>query len=216
LGQQDPQSGKWKGLAITMGNALAAKLGVSLVPTQDGSPNQTYQALQAGNVDVVLAQLQLKPDGVSSTGAVVSVEHTFLVSAGSALKSVADADRQGVRIGAVGGEGHTTFLASHLQHAQLVKFTSDAQGLAALAGGQIDAYASGRFALVDMSSQVPGSRILDGSFFTPMLAFATLSSRSTGAAFLNTFAVSELSTGQVQRDIDAIVARPGVVAGPPA
>ena len=216
LGQQDPQSGKWKGLAITMGNALAAQLGVSLVPIQSPGPAQTYQALQSGSVDVALAQLQLKPDGVSSTGAVVSVEHTFLVRADSALKSVADVDRQGIKIGGVGSEGHTAILGSRLQHAQLVRFNSDAQGLAALAAGQIDAYASGRFALVDMSSQIPGSRILDGSFFTPMLAFATLSSRSTGAAFLNTFAVSELSTGQVQRDIDAIVARPGVVAGPPA
>jgi polar amino acid transport system substrate-binding protein len=197
-----------------MGNALAKRLGVSLVPVQNGGPDQTYGALQSGNVDVVLAPLQLKPDGVSSTSAVVSVEHTFLVRADSALKSAADVDRQGVRVGGVGGEGHTAFLASHLQHAQLVKFASDAQGLAALAAGQIDAYASGRFALVDMASQVPGSRILDGTFFTPMLAFATLSSHSIGAAFLNTFAASELSSGEVKRDIDAIVARPGVLAGP--
>jgi polar amino acid transport system substrate-binding protein len=216
LGQQDPQSGKWKGLAITMGNALAAQLGVSLVPIQSPGPAQTYQALQSGSVDVALAQLQLKPDGVSSTGAVVSVEHTFLVRADSALKSVADVDRQGIKIGGVGSEGHTAILGSRLQHAQLVRFNSDAQGLAALAAGQIDAYASGRFALVDMSSQIPGSRILDGSFFTPMFAFATLSSRPTGAAFLNTFAASELSTGEVKRDIDTIVARPGVIAGPPA
>jgi polar amino acid transport system substrate-binding protein len=181
---------------------------------QASGPNQAYQALQSGSVDVVLAPMQLKPDYALSTGAVVSVEHTFLVRGGSSLKSVADVDRPGIKVGAAGGEGHTAFLASHLQHAQLVQFAGDAQGLTALAAGQIDAYANGRFALVDMSSQVAGSRILDGSFFTPMFAFATLSSRSIGATYLNTFAASELSSGAVQRDIDAVVARPGVLAGP--
>lgn len=217
LGNQDPSSGRWKGLAITLGNALAKSLGVSLVPTQYPDAPSTYQALVAGKVDVVFAQLappQQMPNGVNSTGAVVSVQHTFLVRADSSLQSVSQVDSQGIRVGSNASDGHTGFLTSHLQHAHLIKMSSDDAGLAALSSGQIDAWADGRFALPDLATELPGSRILDGSFFTPMFAFSMLQARSDAATYLNAFVQSELSSGAVKHDIDQAVGKPGVLAGP--
>jgi polar amino acid transport system substrate-binding protein len=216
LGQKDPSSGQWKGLAITIGEALAKKLGVSLMPSQYAGPPQTYQALQTGQVDVVFAQVQLNlmPQGMSSTGAVVSVEHSYLVRGDSALHNVSDVDRDGIKVGSNATDGHTPFLVSYLKHAQLIKFSSDDAGMAALAAGKIDAWADGRFALVDLTTQLAGSRILDGSFLTPMFAFTALSSHTSGATYLNSFVTAELSAGDVKRYIDTIVGKPGVIAGP--
>jgi polar amino acid transport system substrate-binding protein len=216
LGQRDASSGQWKGLAISIGQALAKKLGVPLVPSQYVGPPQTYQALQSGQVDVVFAQVQMSmmPPGMTSTGAVVSVEHTYLVRGDSSLHNVSDVDRDGIKVGSNATDGHTPFLVSNLKHAQLLKFPSDDAGMAALATGKIDAWADGRFALADLTTQLAGSRILDGSFLTPMFAFTALASHTSGATFLNSFVATELSGGDVKRYIDAIVGKPGVIAGP--
>ena len=213
IGNQDPSSGQWKGLAITLGDALAKSLGVPMVPTQYPDPLTTYEALESGKVDVVLAQLQVRPDGVGGSGAALSVQHSFLVKGDSSLHSVSDVDRQGIRIGSNATDGHTPFLASHLMHAQLVRLSSDDTGLAALVSGQIDAWADGRFALTDMTSQLPGSRILDGSFLTPMFAFSTESAHANAATYLNAFVAAQLASGAITQDIATIVGKPGVLAG---
>ncbi len=220
LGNQDPASGHWKGLAITLGGALANSLGVSMVPTQYPDPLSTYQALESGKVDVILAQLQVgpggvpvRPDGVAGSGAVVSVQHTFLVKGGSSLRTMSEVDEQGIRIGSNATDGHTPFLASHLMHAQLIKFSTDDAGLAALSSGQIDAWADGRFALTDMTSRLPGSRILDGSFLTPMFAFSTVSAHSNAVSYLDAFVAAQLASGAIKQDIATIVGKPGVFAG---
>lgn len=215
LGQQDPSSGQWKGLAITLGEAMATKLGVGVVPTPYADPGKVYQALLAGDVDVVLAQLQVKPATATGTGAVISLEHSYLVGSGSPLASASDVDRPGIRVGSVQGSPHTAFLASHLQHAQLVQFGSSTEALAALAAGKIDAYADVRFALIGLARLAPGSRVVSGSFFTPGLGLVTLSVHSVGEAFLGSFVASELAAGDVQRAVQAI-GMPGLVVGPAA
>ena len=213
LGQKDPSSGQWKGLAIAIGEALAKSLGVPFAPTQYAGPPLAYQALQSGQVDVAFAQVQLKPGGVSSTGVIVSVQHSFLVKASSSFSNVADIDRAGIKVGSNAMEGHTPILAMQLKHAKLVQFNSTGAGIAALAAGQIDAWADGRVGLEGASTQVPGSRILDGSFFTPMFAFETQSSHTDGISFLDSFAATQLSSGAIQLDIDKIIGKPGVLPG---
>lgn len=212
FGQRDAASGHWNGLAIGLGQALAAQLGVSLEPVIFADPEQTYQALASGQVDVVLAPLQVRPASTTGTEAVVSLEHTYLVRSGSPLADAADVDRPGVKVGSVAGSPHTAFLASHLQHAQLEQVATDADGAAALAAGRIDAFAEARPVLAGMAGNIPGSRILNGAFFTPGFGFAVVSIHNRGAAFVSSFVAAALASGQVQRAVDA-VGKPGLVAG---
>jgi polar amino acid transport system substrate-binding protein len=213
LGHQDPASGQWKGLAIVEGSRLAAALGVSMVPQSYPDPGAAFQALLAGQVDVVFAPSAGKPDTAASTQGAVHVEHTYLVGTGSSLHSVSEVDRQGIRVGSVEGDGHTPFLAAHLQHAQLMTFPSGDAALTALTAGRIDAYADARPALIGVSAHIAGSRLLDGSFFDVNVGFASVTSHRQGAAFLDSFVASQLSSGDVQRDVAAIGV-PGVLAGP--
>ena len=212
LGQQDAGSGRWNGLAISLGNDLAEKLGVSLAPVQYPDPGSAYAALMSGEVDLVFAPIEAKPGGTVGTTAVISVEHTYLVRSGSTLQSVSDVDRQDIKIGSAAGSPHTAFLASHLAHAQLVPFPTDADAVAALAAGHIDAYANVRFALAGLMAKVPASRMLTGSFFSAGFGFVTLSKHDKAGAYLDSFAGSQLSGGQVEQLIQAL-GKPGVVAG---
>lgn len=215
LGQLDPTSGQWKGLAVSLGNSLAAKLGVSLVPVQYADPEQAYHALLAGQIDVVLGPVLAKPDGTSATVPAVSVEHTYLVRAGSVLQNASDVDQPGIRVGSVAGSPHTAFLKAHLAHATLIPFATDADALAALAAGHIDAYANARLALAGLMTKVPGSRMLGGAFLNAGFGFVSLSSQAKGVAFLNSFLETEASNGTLQQLVQAI-GKPGVLAGPGA
>jgi len=199
-------------VAISLGNALAARLGVTLAPVQYADAGAAYQALESGKVDIVLAPIQAKPDGTSSTQAVLSLEHTYLVRSNSPLQSVSDVDSQGIKVGSAEGSPHTAFLANHLQHAQLIPFPTEADALAALAVGKIDAYANVRFALAGLMAKVPGSRMLNGTFFSAGFGFVTSSMHAKGSAYLNSFVASELSGGQLEQLVHAL-GKPGVLAG---
>jgi polar amino acid transport system substrate-binding protein len=212
LGQQDPGSGQWKGVAISLGNALAASLGVTLAPVQYPDPGAAYQAVESGKVDIVLAPIQGKPDRTTSSQAVLSLEHTYLVTSHSSLQSVSDVDVQGIRVGSAEGSPHTAFLASNLKHAQLIPFPTDADAVAALAAGHIDAYANVRFALAGLMGKVPGSRMLNGTFLSAGFGFVISSQHAKGSAYLNSFVASELSGGQLEQQIQAL-GKPGVLAG---
>jgi polar amino acid transport system substrate-binding protein len=199
-------------VAISLGNALAARLGVTLAPVQYPDPGAAYQSLESGQVDLVLAPIQAKPNGTSSTGAVLSLEHTYLVRSNSPLESVSDVDSPGVKVGSAEGSPHTAFLTSHLVHAHLIVFPTDADALAALAAGNIDAYANVRFALAGLMAKVSGSRMLNGTFLSAGFGFVTSPVHANESAFLNSFVASELSGGQMEKMVQAL-GKPGVLAG---
>jgi polar amino acid transport system substrate-binding protein len=108
-----------------------------------------------------------------------------------------------VRIASVSGNGHTPVLAGQLKHAQLVKVPDDAIGLEMPKAGQVDAFANGRFALIGKAAQVPGSRLLDESFFTVRLAFVVPHGHPAGLAYLSEFVEELRASGAIQQAISS-------------
>ena len=61
-----------------------------------------------------------RAEQISFTEAYVEIEATYMVPPGSALTSIDDVDKPGVRIACMGGSAYGLFLARSLQHAELV------------------------------------------------------------------------------------------------
>jgi polar amino acid transport system substrate-binding protein len=192
------------GVAVNLGSALAARLGVPLVTTVYDDPAKLVAAAQNPGWDVaVLPIMPALESKVDYSGPAILVTHTLIVKPGSSIQSLADTDQPGVRIASVDGAGHTQILAGQLHHATLVKVASQADGIAMLKAGTVDAFAGGRFAMGSALAQIPGSRVLSDNFFTARFAMAVTTGRAGGLAYLTEFVEELKASGAVQHALDA-------------
>ena len=97
-----------------------------------------------------------------------------------------------------GGSSHTT-LSREFAHASVVPAPSLSAAVAMLAGGQIDAYATNKAILFEMSGQSPGSRVLDGRWGIELFAVAIPKGRAAALESVRPFADTVKSEGLVKR-----------------
>jgi polar amino acid transport system substrate-binding protein len=192
------------GVAVDLGLALAARLGVPLATTTYDDPAKLVAAAQDPGWDV--AVLPVNPQLASRVdygGPVLLVSHTLVVRPGSSIKTLADADQPGVRIASNATDAHTTVLATQLHHAQLIKVATDADGLAMLKTGQVDALANPRFIMPQALAQVPGARVLADNFFTARVAVAVIKDHAAGLSYLTELIDELKASGAIQQALDA-------------
>jgi polar amino acid transport system substrate-binding protein len=91
----------------------------------------------------------------------VVYESTYLVRAGSDIKTLSDVDRPGIRVGAIDGTATSRTVARSLKRASLATFPKPEAAAELLGKGQLDALAMGTEALTDLAKGLPGTRVLD-------------------------------------------------------
>ena len=92
------------------------------------------------------------------------VESTYMVTAASGIRTLAEVDRPGVRV--VGIANTTTIRAASrysLRNTTPIAATSIDDAVAMLRAGQADAFALGRDSLPPFVAEFPGSHIVDGA-----------------------------------------------------
>jgi polar amino acid transport system substrate-binding protein len=200
---KDPASGQLAGIAIDLGNALAARLGVPFSPTVYASFAQATAAVASGAADIAFVpSIPTIQAALSVAPPFLLLPHTEVVRSSSPYHSTADLDRAGLRIASVAGAGHTAALTAMLKQAKVVPVASDAAGHALLDSGGADAFADGRFALLQSASSHAGERILDDNFFVPHFAIAVRLGATAALKVVAGFTADEISSGAVKAAID--------------
>jgi chromosome partitioning protein len=97
LVQRDPANGEVRGVAPALARELAQRLGTSLEFAHFDSAGKVFDAVERWDV-AFLAVDPVRAAGISFTAPYVIIDGTYVVSAGSTFRSVADLDRPGARI----------------------------------------------------------------------------------------------------------------------
>src|SRR3954470_17153844 len=102
---KDPVTGEIRGLGsgtvtLRIARALAARLGVEAQLVGYPNPPAVEECLKAGTCDVGFLGIE-RAAAVGLSPPFLQVDYTYLVPAGSSIRSVADVDRPGVRIAVV-------------------------------------------------------------------------------------------------------------------
>lgn len=212
---KDP-SGELKGVAIDIGDDLARRLAVPLEPRVFPNVTALLAAAQNGDVDVVLMGINAeRAKTVDFSAPYMEVELGYLVPAGSAITSLADVDRAGVRVGVLEKGGSDLALSTSLKNAQLVRATSAASLYEWLSSGKVDAVASTKTSLFVEADRLRGSRVLDGRFLVEPIGAGVPKGRAAAAvSFVGDFVEAEKSSGRVKAAIDRAGLR-GVAVAPP-
>jgi polar amino acid transport system substrate-binding protein len=204
-----PQYGKDAGGTLTgpwveVMRALAGHVGVPAIFVEVANPDRLVESLAGGACDV--GSLGFDPARVAAVGGFsppfMQVDFTYLVPAGSAIGSIADADHAGVRIAAVRQHASTLALVRRLQHASLVNADSLDEACELLRTGRVEAWASIRPALADCCSRLPGTRLLAESYGANRPALVVPKGHGARLAAISEFVTEAKASGLLGRIID--------------
>jgi polar amino acid transport system substrate-binding protein len=191
------------GVAYELGRELARELGVPVMYVELQRAQQLTEALKANQADFTVTNAsEARARDVDFTAPVLRVELGYLVPAGSPIRSFADVDQPGVKIGVSEGSSTLAALPRLLKSATLSPVPSMAVAAQQLNAKGLDAFATNKGILFELSDQVPGSRVLDGRWGVENIAIAVPKGRQSAQPFLARFAQKMRDSGELQKMMD--------------
>jgi polar amino acid transport system substrate-binding protein len=197
---KDPATGEAKGVSLELGTELARRLGVPSEPIVFPKLADVLEALKAGQVDFTVTNATAaRAKFLDFTSPVVELELGYLALPGSPVASIADVDRPGIRVGVSQGSSSQGVLTREFKHAQVVPAPTLKAAGEMLSEKKIDAFATNKAILFQLSDSLPGSRVLDGRWGAEHLAIGIPKGRDKGMAYLRKFAEDAKAEGLVKR-----------------
>ena len=216
LAQKDAATGESRGPAIELTRELAKRLNVPVELVAYTSVGTMVDGAKAGAWDIAfLGSDPLRAGEMDFTAAYLELEATYLVPAGSRLRTIADVDQDGVRVGAPARANYELYLSRSLQRANLVRAENANAAFELLVSGRVEALAGLRQALLPLAEKLPGSRVLDGRFMAVQQSVAIPKGRDAGFVYLRAFVEEAKASGMVARSIEKSGFR-GVTVAPRA
>ena len=206
----DPAGGELRGVAVDLARELARRRGVAATLMGLDNPQAVLDAVRDGKADIGFVAYNPERAGpVEFSQPYLLVQQTFIVAAASAIRSVADLDRTGRKIGATQGDSIALYLRRNLKQADLVELTalSPAQVLRLLADGGVDAFGANRQRLTDFLKGAAGARLLPDDLYGVEQTIVVPAGRRDALNELNLF------VDEVRRSgfIDASIRSSGVI-----
>jgi polar amino acid transport system substrate-binding protein len=199
---------------VDLANALGERLGAPIEFIMYDNYVDLLEAARRGAWDVTFLAFDEERANVMDYGpAYYRTELTYLVPSGSAIYAQADVDRPGVRIAVAEGSVTARNRQQALKSATLLRFKTLAEIREQVRAGKVDAAAAGRETLAGLAAQLPGSRVLEGSFDVGgVVAVAVPKNRPAALGFVSDFIETAKATGVVRRAFDNAGFKDAVVA----
>jgi polar amino acid transport system substrate-binding protein len=193
----------FKGVAVTLGRALADKLGLSavLLPHQASGEIQNSAADDKRDVAFLPVDAERKKF-VDFGNAYHLLQSTFLVAPSAAIRSVADANAKGIAIGGVANTATFRAAVKATPQATHIEFAKVDAAVQAMLEGHIQAIALSRESLLGLVDQIPGARILDDAFLNSSTAVCVPKGRPAALALVSEFIEEAKAAGLVRRALD--------------
>ena len=186
------------GVSPDMAAEAAKRLGVPLKLVPFKSPGELGD--QAENNVWDIGNIGAEPQRartIAFTAAYCEIEATYLVPPGSAIKTIADVDKPGVRISVTGRSAYGLWLENNIKQATLVRTDSLDSSFDQFVRDKLDVLAGLRPRLLDDVKKLPGGRILDGQFSAVQQAMGTPKKNVAAAKWLAAFVEEAKSSGLV-------------------
>ncbi len=196
-------AGEPQGVAPDLAAALARRLGVGISCVTFATPGEVADALERDAWDIGLIAAEPKrAETIAFSDAYVEIEATYLVPAGSPLRSIADVDRPGIRIAVSDRSAYDLYLTRSLVHAELHRAKGLAGALALFTTEKLDALAGLVPALRENAATLPGARVLDGRYTSVRQAIGTKPENAGLKAFVARFVADAKASGLVAELIE--------------
>ena len=196
-------AGDPEGVAPDMAREVARRLDVPVKYVTFPSPGALGDQAGKGVWDIGLIGAEpQRAETIAFTAAYVEIEASYLVPAGSPVKTMAEIDAPGIRIAVAGRSAYGLWLDRNIRRAELVRAESLAGAFEQFVRDKLDALAGLKPGLLADVEKLPGARILDGKFMAVQQAIGTAKKNAAGAMFLRDFVEEAKASGLVARLIE--------------
>jgi polar amino acid transport system substrate-binding protein len=196
-------TGEHAGVAPDMAAEIARRLGVPVTYVPYNTPGELADAADTGAWDIGLIGAEpQRAERIAFTPAYVEIEATYLVPAGSPIKTLAEVDKPGVRISVTGRSAYGLWLDRHIKHATLATTGTLDSAYEQFVADRLEVLAGLKPRLLSDVEKLPGARILDGKFTAVQQAIGTARRNTAAAEFLTAFVAEVKASGFVQGLID--------------
>lgn len=192
---QKGTDGKPKGVTVDLATELGRRLGVPIDFMPFDAAGKVFETLKTGTIDILFLAIEpVRANEIAFTSPYVLIEGVYLVPRDSTLKSVAEIDQAGVRIGVNKGSAYDLFLTRTLKHATLVRGDD---GIALFKKEKLEAAGGVKQPTAVYATTDPGVRLIDGRFMEIRQAMGTPRGRDVGARYLQDFIEEMKASGFV-------------------
>jgi polar amino acid transport system substrate-binding protein len=196
-------SGDPEGVSPDMARAIAERLGVPVKYVPFAKPGELADAVGDDVWDIGLIGAEpARAEKIAFTPAYVEIEATYLVPAGSPLRTIADVDKPGVRIAVSARSAYDLWLERNIKNAELVRSEGGDATFKQFVEEKLEALAGLRPRLLEDVEKLLGARILDGQFSAVQQAVGTARENTASATFLRDFIEEAKASGLVARLIE--------------
>jgi polar amino acid transport system substrate-binding protein len=202
-----------RGVTVDLGKALARRLGVPVEFFIVSSSGELVDAMSSAALDVAFMPVDAeRRERVDFGPAYFVIESTYLVRAGSGIRSLSDVDHPNVRVVGIANTATIRAASRSLKNTTIVAVKSVGEATEMLRANAADAFALTHDALPALVVQLPGSRILDGNFLQTGIAIAVPKNRPHALAYATAFMEDAKASGVVRRAFDDAGLRELVIA----
>jgi polar amino acid transport system substrate-binding protein len=201
---KDTVTGEPRGLAIGIARALAKRLGLrDVITIAYPTPTEVMECVKTGRCDAGFMLIDpTRTSELDFTPAFVRSDFTYMLPAGSTVRSSAEIDRTGYRIATVRGHASTAALVRIIKQAHPVYVDTYEAAVELLRAGNADAFASIRENLLQYSIQIPGSRVLNDSYQSNLAGIALPKGNAGRLAYISEFLDDMKRNGSLQQLIN--------------
>jgi polar amino acid transport system substrate-binding protein len=201
------------GVTVDLAIELARRLGTPLALTIYDTAGKVTDAVKTGEWDIAFLAIEpVRAAVIGFTAPYVVIEGTYMVAADSPLQTIADVDRDGIRIAVAKGSAYDLYLTRTLQHATLVRYPSPPLALEGFVAGKLDAAAGVRQFLNAYAKTHLDMRVMPKHFQEIREAMGTPLGRDAGLQYLKTFVEEMKASGFVAKSLERAGQADAVIA----
>ena len=204
---RDQVMGQFTGVIVDLARELARRLDVPVEFAAASSNVAAVDQVKNGHADVTfLVALPALGAQIDFGPTYIEYETTFLVPENSPIRSLADIDRAGYRIIAPEPSAIATTLSQTLKNVKLIgvpiAIGSANRVVEMLKNGEADAYSNLTHLLSLTQTNLPGWRIVPGSYMMTVFSIGYPKDRPAGADYANRFIKDMKENGFIQQAIE--------------
>lgn len=205
-----------KGIAPDLALELGKRAGLPVEFVSFDAAGKLADAVKSASVDAgFLASEAERANVIEFSSAYLELPATYLVPAGSPIRTLADVDREGVRIAVSARSAYDLYLSRTLKHAKLVRAEGIPASFNLFVEQKLEAMAGLKPGLISDAQKLPGSRMLEGQFTAVQQSIGVPKGRPAAARYLREFVEDVKRSGLVAQAVERHAVK-GVNVAPPA
>ncbi len=192
-----------KGIAPDLAIELAKRAGLEIQWASFDAAGKLADAVKDAMVDVgFIGNEPQRAEVIAFSPSYLELPVTYLVPAGSSLKTLADVDREGIRVSVSARSAYDLFLSRNLKKAQLIRSEGIPASVKTFVDQKLEALAGLKPGLMAEMAKISGSRILDGQVTAVQQSVGVPKARSAAARYVRDFVEAVKAEGIVAQAVE--------------